>query len=70
MIIQPLSDGSHMPQQMVSRVERVGPKQTMTYDKARCAKVRGEALKKQREALDAAVIVKADTPPAGREKRS
>ena len=68
MIIQPLSDGSHMPQQMVSRVERIGPKQTMTYDKARCAKARDEALKKQREALDAAVMIKADTPPPSREK--
>jgi len=71
MIVQPLSDSSHMPQQMVSRVERViGPKQPVTYDKARCAKARAEALRKQREALDAAVMLKADAPPAGREKRS
>ncbi|TXJ15599.1 MAG: hypothetical protein E6Q28_10215 [Afipia sp.] len=68
MIIQPLSDGSHMPQQMVSRVERIGPKQPMPYDKARCAKARDEALKKQREALDAAVMIKADASPPGREK--
>jgi hypothetical protein len=68
MIIQPMSDGSHMPQQMVSRVERIGPKQPMPYDKARCAKARDEALKKQREALDAAVMIKADTPPPSREK--
>ena len=72
MIVQPSSDGSHMPRQMVSRVERViGPKQPMTYDKARCAKARADALKKQREALEAVVLLKADTTPPGvREKRS
>lgn len=71
MIVQPLSDCSHMPQQMVSRVKRViGPKQPVAYDKARCAKARADALKKQREALEAAVVLKTDTPPVIREKRS
>lgn len=57
MIVQPPADGSHMPRQMVSRVEG-GPKQPTPHDKAMCAKARGEALKKQREALGAPVVIK------------
>ncbi|MBR2118512.1 MAG: hypothetical protein V4458_10285 [Pseudomonadota bacterium] len=63
MIIQPPADGSHMPRQMVSRVEGGGPKQTTPHDKAMCAKARGEALKKQREALGAPVVIKAASHP-------
>ena len=71
MNVQPLSDGSHMPRQMVSRVEeRVGPKQQTPYDKALCAKARSEALKKQREALGAPVIAKTGTLRSDREKAS
>jgi len=70
MIIQPLSDGSHMPRQMVSRVEeRIGPKQPTPYDKAFCAKSRAEALKLQREALGRS-IPKKDPKPAGHQKTS
>ena len=69
MINQPPSDGSHMPRQMVSRVEdRIGPKQLTPYDKAMCAKARNEALKKQRAAMEAAIIAKAGTPGSRREK--
>lgn len=71
MNIQPLSDGSHMPRQMVSRVEeRIGPKQPTPYDKALCAKARSDALKKQREALAAPVIAKAGASRSDREKSS
>jgi hypothetical protein len=71
MSVQPLSDGSHMPQQMISRAASVGPKQPATYDKALCAKARGEALKKQREAMNVAPpFLAADAPSRTREKRS
>jgi hypothetical protein len=71
MIIQPPSDGSHLPRQMVSRVEeRLVPKQPTPYDKALCAKARSDALKKQREALGAPVIAKAGAPHSDRQKTS
>lgn len=40
-----------MPQQMLSRVRVIGPKQPERNDSERCAEVRAAALKKQREAL-------------------
>jgi hypothetical protein len=48
---QPLDDGRDIPQQMRSRVRVIGPKQPERNDSERCAKVRANALKKQREAL-------------------
>ncbi len=70
MINQPPADGSHMPRQMVSRVEeRIGPKQPTPYDKAMCAKARNEALQKQRAAMEASIITKAGTSGSGREKQ-
>lgn len=51
MCTQPIDDGRGMPQQMTSWVRRViGLKQPARNDKA-CAEARGNALKKQREAL-------------------
>ena len=69
MMVQPPADGSHMPRQMVSRVEG-GGKQPTPHDKAMCAKARGEALKKQREALGASVIMKTGALHRDREKTS
>ena len=69
MIIQPPADCSHMAQQMVSRVERVGPKQPTPYDKALCAKARAEALRLQREAM-ARAVPKPDPAPNGHHKTS
>ncbi len=70
MNVQPQCDGSHMPRQMVSRVEeRIGPKPQTPYDKALCAKARAEALKLQREALGRP-IPKKDPKPAGHQKTS
>lgn len=48
---QPRDDGRDMPQQMLSRVRVIGPKQPARNDSEHCAKVRAKALKKQREAL-------------------
>ena len=71
MSVQPLSDGSHMPQQMISRVASIGPKQPTPYDKALCAKARDEALRKQREAMNLpAPLIAPDRPPRTREKQS
>lgn len=71
MINQPPADGSHMPRQMVSRVEdRIGPKQPTPYDKALCAKARNEALKKQRAAMGAPVVIKTGALHPDREKTS
>ncbi|WP_024575035.1 MULTISPECIES: hypothetical protein [unclassified Afipia] len=70
MIVQPPADGSYLPRQMVSRVEAVGPKQPTPHDKAMCAKARGEALKKQREALGASVVIKPGALHRDREKTS
>ncbi|HAO42707.1 MULTISPECIES: hypothetical protein [unclassified Afipia] len=70
MINQPPADGSNMPRQMVSRVELVGPRQPTPYDKALCAKARGDALKKQREALGASMVMKTGASHPGRGKTS
>lgn len=51
MCTQPRDDGRDMPQQMLSRVRVIGPKQPERNDSERCAEVRAAALKKQREAL-------------------
>ena len=67
---QPPADGSHMPRQMVCRVELVGPRQPTPHDKALCAKARSEALKKQREALGAPVIIQASESFPDHEKSS
>jgi hypothetical protein len=48
---QPRDDGRNMPQQMISRTKVIGPKQPERNDSSHCAKVRANALKKQREAL-------------------
>ncbi|MCR6736252.1 MAG: hypothetical protein NVV83_20150 [Afipia sp.] len=48
---QPLDDGRDMPQQMTSRVRVIGPKQPARNDRSHSAKIRANALKKQREAL-------------------
>ena len=40
MIIQPLSEGSHMPQQMVSRVERIGPPTSTELETLRALQAR------------------------------
>jgi hypothetical protein len=70
MINQPPSDGSHMPRQMVSRVEQRGLAKQSPRDKALCAKARGDALKKQREALGAPVAEKNGVSHSSREKAS
>jgi hypothetical protein len=69
MTIQPPDSGSHMPRQMVSRVEGVGSRHPTPYDKALCAKARGEALKLQREALKKS-IAKTEPARSVREKTS
>lgn len=51
MCMQPCDDGRGVPQQMISRVTVLGPKKPEQHDSSRSAKVRAEALKKQREAL-------------------
>lgn len=66
---QPPADGSNVPRQMVSRMELIGPKLPTPRDKALCAKARGDALKIQREALGAPVVIKTDAQPPDREKR-
>ena len=70
MIVQPPADSSHMPRQMVSRVDGGGPTPPTPHDKAMCAKARGEALKKQREALGAPVVIKTGALQRDREKMS
>jgi len=54
---------------MVSRVEGVGSRHPTPYDKALCAKARGEALKLQREALKKS-IAKTEPARSVREKTS